>query len=193
MPARRIAAALCALGLAGCGAAGRDTSLVPRPVGEGPQFRPPSLSAAVARGRPVAGLGCSPSGAQRYAAHLEVFAAGRVVVVPAGIGLAPPVRREGAYVRSARCAYPLITTEPTGLVQVARGTRATLGSLFALWGQPLGRDRLAGFTGAVRVHVGGRAWRGDPRAVPLGRHAQIVVQVGPRIVPHPLYRFPPGL
>jgi hypothetical protein len=86
-----------------------------------------------------------------------------------------------------------MTSEPTGVVEVARGTRATLGSLFALWGQPLARGRLAGFAGRVRVHLGGRAWRGDPRDVPLTPHAQVVVQVGPPVVPHARYRFPPGL
>ena len=186
-----IALGCCAAVLAGCGA--RDPSLVPRPVGPGERFRPPAHSQAVARGLPVAGLECSGRAAARYGAHVEVFAAGRVVVVPGGIGLAPPVRRNGAYVRSARCAYPLMTTEPTGVIEVARGHGATLGTLFALWGQPLSATRLAGFAGRVRVHVGGRLWRGDPRDVPLREHAQVVVQVGPRVVPHARYRFPPGL
>jgi len=190
---RLVALACCAAALAGCGAPVRDASLVPRPVGPGERFRPAPLSAAVARAAGVAGLRCSGRGAERYGAHVEVFAAGRVVVVPAGIGLAPPLRRQGAYVRAARCAYPLMTAEPTGLVEVARGARATLGDLFALWGQPLSARRVAGFAGSVRVHVGGRPWHGDPRDVPLGPHAQVVVQVGPRVVPHARYRFPPGL
>jgi hypothetical protein len=186
---RLVALGCCAATLAGCG----DASLVPRPVGHGPQFRPPARSDAVARAAAVAGLGCSRASAARFGAHVEVFAAGRVVVVPAGIGLAPPLRREGAYVRGARCAYPVMTAEPTGVVEVAHGTQATLGTLFDLWGQRLGPRRLAAFTGTVRVHVGGRAWLGDPRDVPLRPHAQVVVQVGPRVVPHARYRFPPGL
>jgi hypothetical protein len=192
-----IALGCCAAVLGGCGASSpRDASLVPRPVGDGPRFQPPARSPAVARATEVAGLGCSSTGAARYGAHVEVFAAGRVVVVPAGIGLAPPLRREGAYVRGARCAYPLMTAEPTGLVEIAHdsaGTKATLGTLFALWGQPLGAHRLAGFSGRVRVHVDGRVWRGDPRDAPLRPHGQVVVQVGPRVVPHARYAFPPGL
>ena len=39
----------------------------------------------------------------------------------------------------------------------------------------------------------GHLYRGDPRTMPLTRHAQIVLQVGPRVVPHAAYRFPPGL
>lgn len=194
MRTRLIALGCCAAALAGCGAAaGPDPSLVPRPVGPGARFRPAAGSDAVARALPVGALGCSTRSAARYGAHVEVFAAGRVVVVPAGIGLAPPLRRSGAYVRAARCAYPLMTSEPTGLVEIARGAHATLGSLFALWGQPLSARRLAGFHGRVRVHVDGRPWPADPRAVPLGPHAQVVVQVGPPVVPHARYRFPPGL
>jgi hypothetical protein len=113
--------------------------------------------------------------------------------VPAGIGIAPPRRRDGAYVDGGRCHYPLITREPTGVVEVAHGTRATLADLFALWGQPLRRDRLARFAGSVRAAVDGNRWRGDPRAIPLTRHGQIVLQVGPPIPSHARYTFPVGL
>jgi hypothetical protein len=45
----------------------------------------------------------------------------------------------------------------------------------------------------VRAAVGGRDRRGDPRAIALTAHAQVVLQVGPPIAPHARYRFPPGL
>ena len=188
-----LALVLAAAGLAGCGAQAGDPSLTPRRVGDGALFRQPSLSSAVARARAVGAMRCTSDRAPRFGAHLELFAAGRVVIVPAGIGLAPPRRRDGAYVASARCAYPLATREPTGVIEVADGHRATLGDLFALWGRPLGHAQLAGFHGRVTAHVDGRLYRGDPRTVPLTRHAQIVLQVGPRVVPHASYRFPPGL
>jgi hypothetical protein len=41
--------------------------------------------------------------------------------------------------------------------------------------------------------VGGRPWRGDPNAIPLTRHAQIVLEIGPYIPPHRTYLFRPGL
>ena len=193
--------ALCAtvVVLAGCGGSGAghgDPSLVPRPVGAGAAFRPPSLSAPVAARTPVAGLRCAPARAARYGVHVELFAAGRVVVVPAGIGVAPPRRVDGAYVEPATgsCSYGLRTREPTGVVEVASARTPTLRDLFALWGQPLRADRLAGFRGRVRVAVGGRAVAtNDPGSVALTPHAEIVVQVGPRVVPHPSYRFAPGL
>jgi hypothetical protein len=124
--------------------------------------------------------------------HLELFAARRVVLVPPGIGVAPPRTREGAYVRGGRCEYPLHTREPTGVVEVAaRGL--TLGRLFAVWGQPLTSTRMAGFGGRVRAYVGGRHWHGSARAIPLTRHAQIVLEVGGHVRPHKSYGFPPGL
>jgi hypothetical protein len=125
--------------------------------------------------------------------HVELFAAGRVVIVPAGIGIARPHRRAGAYVHGGRCSQPLRTREPTGVVEVRAGTRATLGDLFAIWGRPLRRDRLAGFRGRVRAYVGGRRFAGGPAAIPLHRHAQIVLAVGPRVPVHPAYVFPTGL
>ena len=44
-----------------------------------------------------------------------------------------------------------------------------------------------------RVWVGGRRWGGDSRAIPLRRHAQIVVSDDARVPVHATYVFPPGL
>jgi hypothetical protein len=113
--------------------------------------------------------------------------------VAPGIGIAPPRSQSGAYVRGGRCSYPLRTREPTGVIEIAHGTRATLGQFFAVWGQPLGRGRMASFRGRVRAYVAGAPRRGDPRSIPLTRHAEIVLQVGPFVKPHTSYHFPPGL
>jgi hypothetical protein len=45
----------------------------------------------------------------------------------------------------------------------------------------------------VRAYVGGERWRGDVRAIPLTRHAQIVLELGAYIPPHPRFLFPRGL
>ncbi|HSO98754.1 MAG TPA: hypothetical protein VLP43_07365 [Solirubrobacteraceae bacterium] len=66
-----------------------------------------------------------------------------------------------------------------------------LGGLFALWGQPLGPRRLAGFDGPVAAYVGARRWQGDPAGIPLDPHAQIVLESGGYVPPHPRYLFPP--
>jgi hypothetical protein len=169
----------------------------PTPVGSGLRFRIPALSAAVAHRAPVGGLRCqSPARlSQPYGIHLELFADRRVVPIPAGIGVAPPQHRHGVYVLGGACVYSLRTLEPTGVVRVSlAGARVpTLGELFSVWGQPLARRRLAGFTGPVLAFVDGRRWVSSPFLIPLRRHAEIVLEVGGRIPPHPRYRFPPGL
>jgi hypothetical protein len=129
----------------------------------------------------VVGLlaGCGGAPPVHYV-HVEVFAHGRVVLIPAGLGI--DGRRDGAYVRGHRRGV-LFTEEPTGLVGVRR-PGLTLADLYAAWGRRLGRPM---------VEVDGRPWRGTAADVPLRPHAQIVVQEGyAPIVPHPTYRFPPG-
>jgi hypothetical protein len=180
-----------------CAAAAAATPLVPTPIGVGPRFHPKASNASVGRGQPIQSLRCSRIDLPRVGAHLELFARGRVVIVPAGIGMAQPLRRHGPYVISGRCSYPVRTREPTGVIELARSIPATLGEFFAVWGKPLTRRRLVGFrasTGAgVRAYVNGRLWRGDPCAIPLRRHTEIVLEVGSYIPPHASYRFPRGL
>jgi hypothetical protein len=231
---------------------------IPTPIGFGPRYRLDAASPAVGRGAPVGRLACSARPVRRELAHVELFANRRVLLLPAGIGMAPPLDRSGAEVVGARCSYPVRTTRPTGVVEFAAGARLwttrhpsvtaaaaghglgghglgghrpgsknrsapllgttrhasvtaaaaghgpdgrgpgrrnraaplTVGDLFRVWGQPLGPRRLAGFRGAVSAWVGGRPWRGDPRTIPLRRHAEIVLEVGGYIPPHTFFLFP---
>jgi hypothetical protein len=178
-----------AFAVAGCGSpstkeAGAPLARTAPGVGVGAKFRPPSLWRRAARGLPIDGLHCRSIDTPRYGVHLELFAARHVVLIPPGIGIAPPRERSGAYVRGGRCSYPLRTREPTGVIEVA-GSGATLGDFLAVWGQPLASH--------VRAYVNGRRFRGNPRAIRLTRHAQIVLEVGGYVPPHARYRFPPGL
>jgi hypothetical protein len=152
----------------------------PWPIGPGPRYRPTAVNAAVAAGRPVGTLTCRRGG-ETFAVHVELFAARRVIVVPRGIGKGP-----------GGCTYPLRTDDPTGVVQVRRGRGYVLGDLFRIWGRRLGRSRLLTFRGPVAVFVGGRRFLGDPRRVPLRRHAEIVIELGARLAPHSTYVFPKG-
>jgi hypothetical protein len=199
--ARRHLPLALALALAGCSAqqhvapsAPRDPSLRPIPPGSGPAFRLPPHGPRAARALPIDGLRCRRRAGARVEAHLELFAAGRVVPIPPGIGIAPPLRRDGAYVRGGRCSYPVRTSEPTGLLELRRGARLTLGQLFDVWGQPLSRTRMARFAGTparpLRAYLGGVRRRGDPRALPLRPGAVIVLELGPFVPPHARYRFP---
>jgi hypothetical protein len=169
---------------------------IPTPIGAGPRFRPAAAGLAVRAGKPLAGLRCGRA-QRRYGVHVELFARGRVVIVPAGIGVASPFVRSGAYVYPRGCTYPIRTVEPTGVLEVDSARRLVLGDLFRVWGQPLSRTRLAGFRTTsgrpVRAYVGGRRWRGGLTAIPLRRHAEIVLELGRYIPPHTAFLFRPGL
>jgi hypothetical protein len=159
-----------------------------RPIGRGARFHP------LATG-PVAGR-CRRQPGRRAGVHVELFAADRVVLVAAGIGVRPPLAFSEGRISHARCYGDLVTLEPTGVVLVRRGVRLRLAALFAAWGQPLSRRRLAGFAAApgteVAVFVNGLRWTGEPGAVPLARHDEVVLEVGPYVPPHSGYTFPPG-
>ncbi len=183
----------------GCGTGSKEASLdMPVPhIGRGKGYRLLPAGAAVEHARPVDGLRCGRRGKRRFAAHLEVFANRLDVVIPAGVGIAPPRVRDGAYVTGGRCFYPARTIEPTGLIELDEGAKVTLGQFFDLWGQPLGPKRVLGFRAApgepVSAFVDGQRSSGDPSAIQLRRHAAIVVEVGGYFPPTPRYVFPPGL
>jgi hypothetical protein len=172
------------------------TAPVPTPIGVGPRYHPPAAPKRVLQGHAVGPLRCGVGG-RRFGVHLELFAHGRVIVVPAGIGVAAPRRRVGAFVRPRGCSYAARTLEPTGVVEVRRGAHLELGDLFAVWRQPLSATRLVGFSTRrsvpVRAYVGGRRWRGRLGAIPLRRHAEIVVELGRFVPPHRSFLFRKGL
>lgn len=119
-------------------------------------------------------------------AHLVIDIRGTPLVVPANIGI------------RSNCLFWLHTHDDTGLIHVEADVPAnyTLGQFFTVWGQPLSRDAVLGErvgpSEEVRVLVNGQPYSGDPRAVPLAAHEQIVVQLGPPF-PAPLpFTFPPG-
>lgn len=177
------------------GAAQPAAGLAPvaTPIGRGARFDLPT-GARADRGQPIGRLRCTASAGGWADAHLEVFARGRVVIVPPGVGIARPRRRVGAAVRGGRCSYPVRTTDPTGVVRYRPARGLELGDVFAVWGQRLTGHRLCGFRSAagVRVYVDGRRWAGRPAALPLRRHEEIVVEIGRVVPPHATYLFVDG-
>ena len=167
-------------------------SVHPWPIGVGPGFRLSAAPAAVLAGRPVGPFRCSRGG-EWYGAHVELFIRRQVLIVPAGIGVARPWRGHLGRLTPGGCTYAARTLEPTGVIEVRRGARLTLGDVFRIWGRPLGPNRIAGFHGRVLTFIGGRLHRGDPRSIPLTRHAQIVLELGGYVAPHPRYLFANGL
>jgi len=146
-------------------------SVHPWPIGAGPRYQLPATTAAVraqvCRAQPV-----------RFVAHVEVFANRRVVVLPKGIGVGPS------------CRYAASTSAPTGVIRLTHAVR--LGRLFRIWGQPFGSRRLLSFHGTTLAFVDGKRWRGDPRRIWLTSHAQVVLEIGGYVTPHPTYLFPRG-
>ncbi|WP_028068105.1 hypothetical protein [Solirubrobacter soli] len=194
MSRTRTTAALVALILCtGCG----ETTVTPEPgldpavaaregvlptaIGKGPEFVPAARTVGA----------CEPGEIQgAHRAHLELFGRRRAVVIPAGIGLGAPLRREHHRIVDAACRAGARTLEPTGVIDFDR-TDLTLGDLFATWGEPLTRTRMADFRGRVSAFVGGRRVKGDPARIPLRDGAQIVLQVGGYVPPHRTFLFPP--
>jgi hypothetical protein len=182
-----------ALALAGCGAAHhaaappipRSLLRGERPIGVGPRFHPPARGPALAPCRRRLG--------RRDGVHVELFGADRVVLIAAGIGAPPPRRRVAGRIVAARCFGAVVTRDPTGVLLVRPGARLDLGDLFGSWGRPLSARRMLSFRGPVRAWVGGRRWHGAAGAIPLRRHSEIVVEVGPFVPPHRFFRFPPGI
>jgi hypothetical protein len=162
---------------------------IPTPIGAGPRYQLAAASEVVAQARPVGRFRCTNDGKARELAHVELFARKLVLVLPAGIGIAPPLVRSGAYVSGGRCSYGIRTSAPTGVVEFVPSDHATVGDLFAIWGQPLSAERLAGFRGDVRAWIGGKRWRGDVRAIPLARHSEIVIELGGYVPPHTFFLF----
>lgn len=169
---------------------GRQAMPVPVAIGVGPRF-------TLAAGRPAAvpGLDCTSLRRPKRSVHVELFAGGRALLLPAGIGVAPPRRLASGTVVDGRCEYPLVTLDPTGTVRIAVTRRLRLGDLFRVWGQPLTGHRLCGFRSPapVRAYVNGRRWQGAAAAIPLRRHDEIVVEIGPYVRPHARYVFPEGV
>jgi hypothetical protein len=124
--------------------------------------------------------------------HLDVFASGRRVQVPAGIGIDPQLQ----------FVSPLHTHDTTGVLHVESPvpTTFTLGQFFEVWGVSLSEWQIGGLrVGAGRVlraWVNGRPVTGDPAAVKLAAHQQIVIAYGTPAQmperPRARYEFPPG-
>jgi len=106
--------------------------------------------------------------------HLTLLDHGKAVTIPSDVGR--PLL--------GGCFYWLHTHTPDGLIHVESPAfrTFTLGQFFDVWGQPLGPTAAgpARFKkGALRVYVDGSRYTGDPRAIELNQHADIVLEAGP--------------
>jgi hypothetical protein len=165
-------------------ASGRTAAPAARAARPGaPTLLRPSAPFAAGRGDGVRpdGIGCEPTDPARFRAraHLDAFADGERITVPAGIGVL------------ASCRYWVHTLAPDGVIHIPAPLRRrfTLGDLFDIWGAPLTRHRALGFTlgpgRRLRVLVDGRRVSGDPRRIALadGREIALVIGRAPAHVP----------
>ena len=123
--------------------------------------------------------------------HLDLLVDGRRVTVPAGIGIGQTFISE------------LHTHDTRGVLHVEseRPQTFTLGQFFGVWGVPLSRTRIGGLeAGAggkvLRTWVNGRRFAGDPAAIELAAHQELVIAYGtpaqmPKRVPAK-FAFAPG-
>lgn len=135
------------------------------------------LSSVASTGQPIAGISCDAQEGQRthIHQHLVILDHGKPVDIPRNVGQSP----------EHRCLYWVHTHTPDGIIHIeAPNERSfTLSDFFKVWGQPLSRTQAASAQAAkgakLKVWVDGKPFTGDPRAIKLAAHADIVIEAGP--------------
>ena len=153
----------------------------------GPKLAPASTSAT---GQPVDGIQCDSAEQVVYHihTHLAVYVEGAPRRIPLGVGIVEPSvsqTQNGPFASATHCYYWLHTHTDDGIIHIESPTKSayTLGNFFDIWRQPLSTRQVGPATGTVTVFVNGARFSGDPRAIPLGSHTDIQLDVGSPIVP----------
>jgi hypothetical protein len=131
--------------------------------------------------------------AQHTHQHLDVYVDGRQVTIPTDIG----INRADGFLS------PIHTHDTTGIIHVESPVvrNFTLGEFFDVWGVRFDGHCVGGVcdgSGRVlSVFLNGQTYTGDPRALVLTAHEEIVVAIGTLAqLPNPIpgsYVFPAGL
>ncbi|MER6297995.1 hypothetical protein ABT247_00280 [Kitasatospora sp. NPDC001539] len=149
----------------------------PRTTAEGRTTPPPwdapaDVAAAVkAAGLPMLG---AEGTALHIHAHLDVYADGQAVTVPALIGIDENAQR----------ISPLHTHDTTGVIHVESPVNAdfTLGQFLTEWQVSASADHLGGLrtdaTHSLTAYVNGKPVAGDPAAITLHAHDEIALVYG---------------
>jgi hypothetical protein len=144
------------------------------------------------QGSPVDGIACDASTpVQHIHVHLTLIANGQQRAIPIAVGVGDPITIQN-FVVAARCYYWLHTHDGTGIVHIEAPVTTTfnLGQFFAIWGQPLSSDNVAGFTGTVTASVDSTLYTGDLTAIDFQERRQITLIVGTVPDTIPVYAFP---
>jgi hypothetical protein len=120
--------------------------------------------------------------------HLEIFVNGKKEPVPANIGI-----YDGQFLTE------LHTHDASGIMHVESPTKRTfdLAQFMGVWGVRFTSSCIGGYCKELtpwRVYVNGKPYAGDPRALQLKAHQEIVFVIGtpPAKIPSS-YKFPAGL
>jgi hypothetical protein len=124
--------------------------------------------------------------------HVDILIDGQPVTVPADIGIDV----------AAQFLAPVHTHDTTGIIHVESPTMRdfTLGQFFDVWGVRFDQHCIGGECDGngrtLSVFVDGQAVTGDPKAIKLEAHQEIVVALGTAAqLPQPIpssYPFPAG-
>ena len=129
-------------------------------------------------GLPIDGIRCDTmeGAAQHIHSQLQMFDHGRVVKVPAQIGI-PKI---------GTCLYWLHTHTADGIIHVESPVKHrtfTLGEFFDIWGMDLNRSQADGLHAppgqTLQIWVNGKPYNGDPNHIILRDREEIIMQVGP--------------
>jgi hypothetical protein len=141
-------------------------------------------------GKPVGAVNCLVNATWHKHMLLSIYSNGKRLGFPDGIGRV----HAGCY-----HAYEMHVHDVTGIIHMEADTpkNFTLGDWFELWQQPLGRDGVAGLAGPARFYVidNGQITRydGDPAAIPMVAHREILIVTGTPLSMVPKYQWPLGL
>jgi hypothetical protein len=120
----------------------------------------------------IQGVACK-SGTQYHAhALISIYKDGQRLAVPANIG------------RNANCNYELQTADKSGVVHIQSSAAKTftLGQFFAVWGQSLSADTVAGLVGKPSYYIIDNQtitqYTDDPQNIELKPHREVLIVTG---------------
>jgi hypothetical protein len=152
-----------------------------------PNVPPLASTASAATGAKVDGIRCQATEQSLFHihSHLTIFVNGAQRQIPADIGIPS----------GGSCLYWVHTHSPDGIIHIESPVRRvfTLGEFFDEWGQPLGPNAVGPFSGHVTAIYNGKVYVGNPRNIPLNKHAQIQLEVGKPLVAQQTITFSNGL
>jgi hypothetical protein len=120
----------------------------------------------------VDGVACAPSVVYHIHALLSIYQDRQRLLLPDSIG------------RGSGCNYEMHTHDGSGVMHIETNVVKvfTLGQFFALWGQPLSATAVAGLPDKPTFYVIDNEkvtrYTGDPAAITLDAHREIVIVTG---------------